>query len=63
MGVQVVSTVQLTIINLFSPAIDATNLEPPLDDEIKDGQWLGVSLQSQGIGGKVMVSYIMFLIF
>ncbi|CAH0386379.1 unnamed protein product [Bemisia tabaci] len=36
-------------------SIDATNLEPPLDDEIKDGQWLGVSLQSQGIGGKVMV--------
>lgn len=28
---------------------------PPLDDEMKDGQWLGVTVRSQGTGGKVMV--------
>ncbi|XP_066254673.1 integrin alpha-PS1 isoform X1 [Euwallacea similis] len=30
-------------------------LQPPQVDEIKDGQWLGVSIQSQKPGGKVMV--------
>jgi len=28
---------------------------PPLPDEIKDGQWLGVTVRSQGPGAKVMV--------
>nr|CAD7259860.1 unnamed protein product [Timema shepardi] len=28
---------------------------PPLIDEIKDGQWLGVTVRSQGPGGKVLV--------
>ncbi|XP_060847943.1 integrin alpha-PS1 isoform X2 [Rhopalosiphum padi] len=35
--------------------IDSTKLSPPKSDEIKDGQWLGVIVRSQGIGGKVMV--------
>ncbi|KAL1137846.1 hypothetical protein AAG570_009542 [Ranatra chinensis] len=35
--------------------IDDDNLMPPLDDEVKDGQWLGVTVRSQGTGGKVMV--------
>jgi hypothetical protein len=26
-----------------------------MNDEIKDGQWLGVMVRSQGRGGKVMV--------
>ncbi|KAK5640776.1 hypothetical protein RI129_009323 [Pyrocoelia pectoralis] len=30
-------------------------LRPPGNDEIKDGQWLGVNVRSQGVGGKVMV--------
>ena len=33
---------------------------PPLADEIKDGQWLGVSVSSQGPGRKVMVSVLLF---
>lgn len=28
---------------------------PPGDDEIKDGQWLGVTVRSMGPGKKVMV--------
>ncbi|XP_046678845.1 integrin alpha-PS1 isoform X2 [Homalodisca vitripennis] len=35
--------------------IDSDNLMPPLDDEIKDNQWLGVTVRSQGAGGKVIV--------
>ncbi len=35
---------------------DGTNdLQPPVNAEIKDGQWLGVEVQSQGEGGKVIV--------
>lgn len=30
-------------------------LSPPSEDEIKDDQWLGVTLKSQGPGGKVLV--------
>lgn len=30
-------------------------LRPPGKDEIKDGQWLGVNVRSQGPGGMVMV--------
>ena len=30
-------------------------LNPPINSEIKDGQWLGVEVQSQGEGGKVIV--------
>ena len=30
-------------------------LNPPITSEIKDGQWLGVEVQSQGEGGKVIV--------
>ncbi|XP_067003096.1 integrin alpha-PS1 isoform X2 [Anabrus simplex] len=35
--------------------IGSDELQPPLHDEIKDGQWLGVTVRSQGAGGKVMV--------
>lgn len=35
--------------------IEEDKLMPPLDDEIKDGQWLGVTVRSQGPGRKVMV--------
>ena len=30
-------------------------LNPPITSEIKNGQWLGVEVQSQGEGGKVIV--------
>jgi len=39
----------------FIIAIDSIHLSPPQDDEIKDGQWLGVTVRSQGRGGKVVV--------
>lgn len=35
--------------------VDSKNLMPPGDDEIKDGQWLGVTVRSMGPGKKVMV--------
>lgn len=34
---------------------DSEKLLPPMEDEVKDGQWLGVTVRSQGAGGKVMV--------
>lgn len=42
----------------FVPASESKKekLDPPGNDEIKDGQWLGVTVRSQGVGGKVMVS-------
>lgn len=36
--------------------MESDDLVPPGNDEIKDNQWLGVVIRSQGIGGKVMVS-------
>lgn len=36
-------------------SIDALNLMGPQPDEIKDGQWLGVSVRSQGVGRKAVV--------
>lgn len=35
--------------------ISNNNLKPPLNDERKEGQWLGVSVKSQGPGGIVIV--------
>ncbi|XP_046437434.1 integrin alpha-PS1-like isoform X2 [Daphnia pulex] len=35
--------------------IRSNQLVPPLPDEIKDGQWLGVTVRSQGPGRKVLV--------
>ncbi|XP_039296864.1 integrin alpha-PS1 isoform X2 [Nilaparvata lugens] len=35
--------------------IDSAHLMPPLEDEIKNGQWLGVTVRSQGPGKKVLV--------
>ena len=40
--------------------IRSNQLVPPLPDEIKDGQWLGVTVRSQGPGRKVLVSYFFF---
>lgn len=34
---------------------------PPGDDEIKDGQWLGVTVRSMGPGKKVMVCILLNL--
>lgn len=34
-------------------AEDSDELKPPLQDEIKDGQWMGVTVRSQGVGGMV----------
>ncbi|XP_065559170.1 integrin alpha-PS1-like isoform X2 [Artemia franciscana] len=36
-------------------AISSGRLRPPGSDEIKDGQWLGVTVRSQGPGKKVLV--------
>lgn len=35
--------------------VDDNSLSPPSEEEIKDDQWLGVTLKSQGVGGKVLV--------
>jgi hypothetical protein len=40
-------------------AVDSKNLMPPGDDEIKDGQWLGVTVRSMGPGKKVMVCIVL----
>jgi integrin alpha 7 len=40
----------------FGLDVRSDQLKPPLPDEIKDGQWLGVTVRSQGPGRKVMVS-------
>jgi hypothetical protein len=40
-------------------AVDSKNLMPPGDDEIKDGQWLGVTVRSMGPGKKVMVCILL----
>ena len=34
---------------------DSNSLSEPLLDEIKDNQWLGATVRSQGVGGKVLV--------
>lgn len=34
---------------------ESDDLVPPGNDEIKNNQWLGVTVRSQGVGGKVMV--------
>jgi len=36
--------------------LESDDLIPPSNDEIKDNQWLGVTVRSQGAGGKVLVS-------
>ena len=40
--------------------IRSNQLVAPLPDEIKDGQWLGVTVRSQGPGRKVLVSWLFF---
>lgn len=41
--------------SFFHVGIRSNQLVPPLPDEIKDGQWLGVTVRSQGPGRKVLV--------
>ncbi|KAG7208526.1 hypothetical protein KM043_014745 [Ampulex compressa] len=36
-------------------SVESDDLVPPGNDEIKEDQWLGVTVRSQGVGGKVMV--------
>ena len=38
-------------------------LNPPINAEIKDGQWMGVEVQSQGEGGKVIVCAHRYVIY
>uniref|UniRef100_A0ABD2WID0 Integrin alpha-2 domain-containing protein n=1 Tax=Trichogramma kaykai TaxID=54128 RepID=A0ABD2WID0_9HYME len=39
----------------YESSTDSDELVPPMDKELKDGQWLGVTVRSAGVGGKVMV--------
>ncbi|KAL6433815.1 hypothetical protein ACFW04_005801 [Cataglyphis niger] len=39
----------------YDSNLESDDLIPPGIDEIKDNQWLGVTVRSQGVGGKVMV--------
>ncbi|KAG5326302.1 ITA1 protein, partial [Pseudoatta argentina] len=39
----------------YDSNLESDDLVSPGNDEIKDNQWLGVTVRSQGIGGKVMV--------
>ncbi|XP_029660210.1 integrin alpha-PS1 isoform X1 [Formica exsecta] len=39
----------------YDSNLESDDLIPPGNDEIKDNQWLGVTVRSQGVGGKVMV--------
>ncbi|XP_063973900.1 integrin alpha-PS1 isoform X1 [Diachasmimorpha longicaudata] len=52
---QVITDGRLTEDGLNDPNIESDELISPGNDEIKDGQWLGVTVRSQGVGGKVMV--------
>ncbi|XP_013118414.2 integrin alpha-PS1 isoform X1 [Stomoxys calcitrans] len=43
---------------VYEPTYDSDDIEElaePSDDEIKEDQWLGVTVRSQGLGGKVLV--------
>ncbi|XP_034186491.1 multiple edematous wings isoform X2 [Osmia lignaria lignaria] len=52
---QVITDGRLKEGGLYDTSFESDNLVPPGNDEIKDNQWLGVTVRSQGIGGKVMV--------
>ncbi|XP_017787536.1 PREDICTED: integrin alpha-PS1 [Habropoda laboriosa] len=52
---QVITDGRLTEGSLYDTSFESDDLVPPGNDEIKDNQWLGVTVRSQGIGGKVMV--------
>lgn len=49
-----------TYIFQLAPSIvyEADDLIPPSSDEIKEGQWMGVTVRSQGVGGKVSIEFI-----
>ena len=46
-------SVKRTTYGIYDGSINELN--PPVSSEIKDGQWLGVEVKSQGEGGKVIV--------
>lgn len=46
--------------DFYSTGFESDDLDPPKPDEIKDNQWLGVTVKSQGVGGKVMVRLLTF---
>lgn len=47
--------------NDTDPEDDFSQLhEPNKDEEIKDGQWMGVTVRSQGVGGKVSLTMQFF---
>ncbi|XP_053971338.1 integrin alpha-PS1 isoform X1 [Hylaeus volcanicus] len=52
---QVITDGRSTEGGLYDTSVDSDELVPPSNDEIKDNQWLGVTVRSQGVGGKVMV--------
>ncbi|XP_023169048.1 integrin alpha-PS1 [Drosophila hydei] len=39
----------------YEPTYDVDELVPPSSDEIKEGQWMGVTVRSQGLASKVLV--------
>ncbi|XP_076754708.1 multiple edematous wings [Xylocopa sonorina] len=41
--------------SLYDTSLETDDLVPPGNNEIKENQWLGVTVRSQGSGGKVMV--------
>ncbi|XP_015182230.1 PREDICTED: integrin alpha-PS1 isoform X2 [Polistes dominula] len=53
--IQVITDGRSTEGGLYDSSFDSDDLVPPGKDEIKDNQWLGVTVRSQGVGGKVMV--------
>nr|XP_033325030.1 integrin alpha-PS1 [Megalopta genalis] len=52
---QVITDGRITEAVLYDSSSESDDLQPPGNDEIKNNQWLGVTVRSQGSGGKVMV--------
>lgn len=53
MPVDGLRSIKRSTYGIYDGRIDQLN--PPVSSEIKDGQWLGVEVKSQGEGGKVIV--------
>ncbi|XP_054088333.1 integrin alpha-PS1 isoform X2 [Zeugodacus cucurbitae] len=45
----------MNLVSAYDSDSDIEELQEPSNDEIKEGQWLGVTVRSQGLGGKVLV--------
>ncbi|XP_045772971.1 integrin alpha-PS1 isoform X1 [Maniola jurtina] len=52
---QIVTDGKRTKYGKINTSLDSSHLTGPHSDEIKDGQWLGVSVRSQGAGKKAVV--------